>query len=263
MNTGHGTWSYETWKMINEQSALAKSKIKQYENYFADVNDIKTNFKSLRYMIDDIINSIKSLSKFEYNLEYNSKDELIYRLIYKSHVEVMFRDLINFLNDANRKNEKAALRYNKFVFPEYDMGNILDINGIRQYYNNIFVDIRILKNEFNRIHLDDTLPMFLRNCGIGKQIYLDMINENGYISSTSIDITLDAEMIWDSIFDKKDVYSFLNDKKVITFSDKFGANKIINILLDFYSLELKDDQIDQYFLDDDFSEKYNELINNS
>jgi len=224
-------------KLIFLEHAVVQSKLKKYDNFLSDTNNHKKNLKELNIMIKDLKKEIKKLDNFE--IEITEKNDLCrYTCNFSLFITNLILKIIKILNDNN--NEK----FQEIVFPEGDT--------IKQ---NLFPKIEIESNNFNRIHIGD-IPIILRGIGVGKKIYKTMIKKLKFISSNHDDRTIDAEMIWDSIRKDKNIYTFICNKKIISFSDKYDVEKILSTLKNYFKYELKNNP-DQIIMDDDFIKKYN------
>jgi len=226
------------FKMIMLEHAIDRNILKKYNNFFSDVNDVKTNLKQLKILIFDFLEEIKKLNIFDIVVTEKSDNLYRYRCNYSSCVQFMISDILKFLDDNN--NDK----FDKIVFPEGD--NIIK--------DNLFVKIEIETNNFNRIHINE-IPIIIKGIGVGKKVYKSMIEKLNYVSSIGEDRTIDAELILDSILYDIDIYSFVCDEKIISFSKKYSYDNIISTVIKYFEYELNNNY--KVIIDSNFRKKYN------
>lgn len=225
------------FKIIMLEHAINRSILKKYNNFFSDVNDVKTNLKQLKILINDFLEEIKKLDVFDIILTQKFGNIHMYRCNYSNLVISMINDILKVLNDNN--NDK----FNSIVFPEGD--NIIK--------DNLFVKVEIETNNFNRIHINE-IPIIIKGIGVGKKVYKSMIKKLDFISSIGEDRTIDAELIWDSILDDNNIYSFVCDEKIISFSQKYDYDNIMNIITNYFEYELNNNY--KVIIDSNFRKKY-------
>ena len=119
-------------------------------------------------------------------------------------------------------------------------------------YRDLFLDIEIHKENLNKIDVLNGLPNFMKILGLGKKIYKKLIKDFNYISSFyGYNPSIDSDLVWNSVLDDNEVYSFINDNNIISFWNEYEYDEIIEKLKEFYKIP------GEMFFDDDFLKKYN------
>ena len=122
------------------------------------------------------------------------------------------------------------------------------------YQNNdkdIYLDIDI-NPPFNRIDINNNLPVFMRGLGLGQKIYKKLIKDFNYISTfKGFKPSIWSTMVWNKIADDHDLYFFANDDNFICFWNEVEYDIIVNKLKEFYK------ENGQRVFDNDFKVKYN------
>ena len=96
------------------------------------------------------------------------------------------------------------------------------------------------------------LPLFMKGLGLGKKIYKKLICDFGYISSyDGYEPSLDSSMVWESIVNDKELFTFSNDENLISFWNELEYETIIEKLKEFYEHK------GNVQFDDDFLAKHN------
>jgi hypothetical protein len=231
-------------KLIFLEHAISIKKIKKYDNFLSNIDDFKKNLNELNKMIKELRKEIKKLNYFDINIDFKKDNLWSYDCIFSIYANNIILKIRKFLTD----NEQKSKKYFEIVYPE-------------GYEINFFPNIEIEIENFNKIDISQT-PLILRKIGVGKKCYKTMINKLGHISSESYhkdDRSEDAELVWSSIIKEKNIYSFICGEKIISFSDNYDVEKIINILKEHFKYELINTP-NQIIMDNNFIKKYN--INN-
>lgn len=114
------------------------------------------------------------------------------------------------------------------------------------------LEIELDKDMLNRIDIMNGLPNFMKGIGLGKKIYKKLICDFGYISSyNGYEPSLDSSMVWESIANDKELFTFSNDENLICFWNELEYETIIEKLKEFYEHK------GNIQFDDDFLTKYN------
>ena len=91
------------------------------------------------------------------------------------------------------------------------------------------------------------------NISVPTTRYKKLIKDLNFLSSLSgYQPSINSNMVWSSILDDKEIYSFLNGDNIISFYHTYSYKKICDKLKTFY--EYKNSKI---ILDDDFCIRYN------
>jgi hypothetical protein len=234
--------SYESF--INEM-AIKDEDINNKANFLKNFSDIKENLKVFKKVFADLKTSILS-NDFKLKKLTLNGNTVSYEIKYDSDT----KKLINLIEEAYEKapNDIKHL-YDKEVCPGSNLDKI-----------RFEVIIQIQKNILNRIHVPHGFPISLQGLGLGKILYKKCISEFGYISTNRLDRTVDASMVWDSLRKEKDIYSFIIDEEMISFSSTLSYIEIEKPLLEFFKHKIQDKKTNtiknDYILDSDFLEKY-------
>jgi len=216
-------------KLNQKLYELSMSKEKKEEiNKLKQTEDFKIIIKEITLLIQKIKNSAK-------NIYY---DDIRYQII---------DDAIEIHYDANTSALLNTLK--EVLFGLYENDEIME-KTFDGGYREMFLEISIDKN-LNKIDILNGLPIFMKNIGLGKKIYKKLIKDFNYMSSfQGYEPSIDSNMVWDTIFDDKEIYSFSNDDNFISFWNDYSFDKIIEILKTFYK------QSGNQIYDDDFLSKY-------
>lgn len=231
------------FKLIMLEHAIQRNILKKYDNFLSELSDVKTNLKQLKILILDLKKEIKKLDNYDIKLIKKFGELHMYVCDYSGIIKSMIDKILSFLEIDN-------IKFNDIVFPEGDV-----------IKHNLFPKIEIETNNFNRIHISD-LPKILRGLGIGKVVYKSMINKLKFISSTRIDRSEYAELVWDSISKDKNIYSFVSDKKIISITTNIKFEEILELIQRYFDFELKNNY--PIILDSNFRKTFNikvELLN--
>jgi len=223
------------YKLFCLEHAISIDRLTKYDNFLSDNINFEKKLKELNIMIYDIKNEIKKLEYFDVDLESEKSNIWKYTCDFSFYVASVIRKIKK--NIENSKDDK----FFKIVYPE-------------GYIRSLYPKIEIECDNFNRIHIGD-IAEILKNIGVGKKCYKTMIKKLGFISSNYKDRTKDAELIWKSIIKEKTIYSFICNKKIISFSNNYDYEKILNIVKEFFKYEVINSP-DEIIFDNDFEEKY-------
>lgn len=201
------------------------SNIKKWKN----AKDYKTILKNCKELISKIKNDLKDIN-FN-NIKYTNDDNII-EIYYNSEIIKLLNELL--LITKSNKDISSDLFNDTFYSStlEIEIDDSIDVN---------------------RIDIINELPNFLRGIGLGKKIYKKLIKDLNFLSSLSgYQPSINSNMVWSSILDDKEIYSFLNGDNIISFYHTYSYKKICDKLKTFY--EYKNSKI---ILDDDFCIRYN------
>lgn len=209
--------------------AMSSDKKKNIQR-FKESGDFKSILKEINILIDKI-------REESLKLDYND----INYSIYNNTIEIHYNSILSaYLNTLK-----------EILFGLYDNSDIMN-KIFQDGYRDLFLEIDLDKNNFNRIDIINGLPNFMKKLELGKKVYKKLIKDFNYISSFyGYSPSIDSDMVWDSILDDNDIYSFTNDDNIISFYNDFNYDEIITILKQFYLVEGKRSY------DDDFLKKYN------
>ena len=213
-------------KNIYEKS-INKDK-KEIINRFKNIDSYSQLLKEFDLLINDIKNESKKLS-FE-DIEYfNNKGEL------DISYGVKLNDLIAIFKSAifhNQYNDKLM----NYIFDD----------GERSFYLDITIE-----PTFNQIHINNGLPNFMKGLGLGKKVYKKLIKDFNCLSSFhGVKPSKESDMVWNTLADDKELYTFVNDDNIICFWNEVDYDIIVNKLREFYIND------GQRVFDDDFLKKY-------
>lgn len=231
------------YKDYLKEHAISRENLNKYENALKNIGDFKNNSILLQNLIFELKNDISTSNENIISFrKYDEDDNKIYLgLRFNFNISTLITKIEQFLIQS--KDTEIFNKYFSIIYPD----------GDETPFN---IEIDIEKNNLNRIHIPVGLPFILKGVGLGKKIYKSLINEYKFISTNGSDRNMDALFIWDSLCQDKNVYSFINDKKILSISPELEFEKIKDILLIFFN-----DVNDQYIvLDDDFKNKYNKEL---
>lgn len=227
-------------KMIFLEHAVAMNKLQKFDTFLSDSNNYKKNIDELNKLIVELKNEIKKLEYFDIDVISKQYDNHEYICDFSTYANNIIKKIKKFLSD--NENDENFDKYVEIIFPE-------------GYERTLLPNIEIETDNFNRIHIGD-IAKLIRQIGVATKIYKTMVKKLGYISSIGQERTKDAELIWNSIIKDKNIYSFICDKKIISFSNKLELEKILSTLKKFFKYEIETKQ-NEIIMDDDFIEKYN------
>ena len=220
---------------INEH-ALYFNDLSRFDNYLDDIKDDKITLKNLL----DEMNKFKELIlEFNHRSIFKIKlieddDHLIGTIKYNNRIESIINKLVELLDIIeNVKIQNEAFRI------VYGSEDEMDFHP----------EIQIDKKFFNRIHIISELPYSLRNIGLGKILYKNIIEKVGWLSS-NYDSSINSKFVWDSLSKDEELYTCLKDQSIICFDSKLDINIIENIVRKWLN-DSKD-----YVIDSDMMKKY-------
>jgi len=229
---------------INEQ-AVNKIKKERFLNALSDINNYKNVSKLLTELILELKGNVTNLDNIIFDdFEINNNKiytSFIFDELKNSNINELLTQIKSILR--NTKNTDLYQKYFNIVFPN-------------QEKTSFQVEIEIEKNNLNRIHVPVGLPYILKGLGLGKKIYMELIDNLTHLSTNGLDRNMDVLFVWDSLSNSSDVYTFVRNQSIICISIKNDFNDIEKLLTSFFN-GLTDEYI---ILDDDFLEKYNNEI---
>jgi hypothetical protein len=214
-------------KIVYEK-AMSPEKIANLKR-LKDSGDFKSILKILNDDINLILNKCKDLSYDD--IGYSMNDDII-TISYGKHIHT----LLSILKDK---------------IENYSTDDI-DEKIFGGGWKDLFLEIEIDKKNLNKIDIINSLPNFMKNIGLGKKIYKKIIKDFGFISSfDGYEPSLDSSMVWESLANDKEIFTFTNDENIISFWYELNYETIIEKLSKFY----KNKGFIQF--DDDFLIKFN------
>lgn len=207
-----------------KEMAINKEKLKNINRANSSI-DKKSILKKINVLIEELKNILINLNFDE--IKYFNKED---------YIEIYFNEQVSsYLTSIYLEISKDSDISNKLIGDGYDdMVLQLELTG-----------------KFNQIDIMNGLPDFLKNTGLGKKVYKKLIKDFKYISSFVGNYNnLDSNMVWSSILQDKDIYSFKNDDNYISFWKDSEYDLIINKLKEFYKIKGKVE------FDDDFLTNY-------
>lgn len=212
---------------IYEQAMSSEktSKLKRLK----DTNDIKGILKELQIDIDEVV---KKCNRMNYDdIKYSYKNDVI---------EILYGDNIGTILSILK--DKVEVYSNEEVNNRIFGGDLGDL----------YLEIELDKDILNRIDIMNSFPNFMKGIGFGKKIYKKIIKDFGYISSfNGYEPSLDSSMVWDSLAQDTELFTFSNDENLICFWNELEYETIIEKLNQFYEHK------GNIQVDDDFLIKYN------
>jgi hypothetical protein len=207
-----------------KEMAINKEKLKNINRANSSI-DKKSILKKINVLIEELKNILINLNFDE--IKYVNKED---------YIEIYFNEQVSsYLTSIYLEISKDSDISNKLIGDGYD---------------DIVLQLE-LTGKFNQIDIMNGLPDFLKNIGLGKKVYKKLIKDFKYISSFVGNYNnLDSNMVWSSILQDKDIYSFTNDDNYISFWKDSEYDLIINKLKEFYKIKGKVE------FDDDFLTNY-------
>lgn len=234
--------SYDEFKKRIAEHAIYVDDLSRFDNYLKHVKDEKLILKDLKEEMEkfnEMISHFNDQSIFKIKLE---KDDRYYLLNvgYNDKIEIIIQKLKDILE--NIKDDRILEKANRLVYgSEYEM--------------NFYIQVDIEHKNFNRIHIIDDLPYSMRNLGLGKMLYKNIIKKLGWISSNSMDSTIDSKFVWDSLSKDDKLYTCLKEQSIICFNPDLDINIIENVLRKWIG------DSKNYILDNDMMKKYPDFLN--
>lgn len=230
--------SYEEFKKRILEHALYVDDLSRFDNYLTHVEDKKLILKDLKEEMTkfkEMISHFNDQSVFILKFRKDDNYQLC-KLEWNEKIEIIIQKLNDLLE--NIKDPNILSMSNRIVYgAEYEM--------------NFHIFIELEYKNFNRIHIADDLPYSLRDLGLGKMLYKNIIKKFGWISSDlGSEPTEEVKFVWDSIRKDTDLYTCIKDKSIISFDSKLDKNILENIVRRW----LKGSE--NYVLDTDMLKKY-------
>lgn len=232
--------NYDDFKnKLNEMSLndqKIKNRIDGLLNQTLNFNEIK---KEIIKFVEDIQEKIKNISlnelKFTKRKKYKDDDIILFDIEYPRYISNEYFIMMDEISSSKFTSDQKL-----------DIKTILfgDLNN--QNSSNVLIQIE--KNNFNQIHIYDGIPLSFQKLGLGKKIFLKILDEVNFISTQKDLISEDAANIFLSFSNDKKLYSFQSDTKNIIFKSIMNIDKIQKIVNEFFENE-------KYDVDDDFEEK--------
>lgn len=202
---------------------------------FKDAGDISNSLKLIQPSLDKVVDICRNINYDDINYSY--KNDLV-KVSYNSVVLVL---LATLKNDSDILGDEVHQR----IFGDG--------------YDDIYLEIEIDSELFNRIDIINGLPNFMKGIGLGKKIYKKLIKDFGFISSfNGYEPSLESSMVWRSLATDSEIFTFTNDDNIIGFWSDLDYNLIIQKLKLFYQKKGKIQIDDDFLKKNELSEK--ELI---
>lgn len=233
--------NYLGW--LNEKSIYDED-LTTFKNILNNIKDYKKVSNYLNEKILELKNEVSNMKiKFK---KFKYTDNMIYtKLLYSVDSDSIIKDIERIL----RKSEEDE-SYSKYF-------NIIYPDGEEKSFD---LDIEIETNNMNRIHVPEGLPYILKGLGLGKRIYKKLIYELGFLSTTSIDRSIDSLFVWESLRKDVEIYTFVFNERILCVSPELNFEKIEKNLSEFYENVNDNDTV---ILDNDFQNKYPNELNRS
>ena len=215
--------SVKRYNVIFEKS-LSPDKIDKI-NRLKDSGDLKMILNDINELVLDLKERLLNID-FD-DIEYSYEDDII-SLSYSDEIHALLVSL-------RYKTRKSSEEIEDKIFG----------NG----WKDLFLEIEIDTDMFNRIDIMNGLPKFIKGIGLGKKIYKKLIKDFNYISSfDGYEPSIDSSMVWESIARDEDIFTFSNGDNLISFWNNYSYNDIINVLKLFYKNGKGEQQYDDSFL---------------
>jgi len=230
-------FNYNNFKKKLEEHALYFDQLQRFDNYLSNISDEKEFLKNITSEMDNfkkIIMEFNNDGKFNFKLKKDD-EYFVGTVIYNNRIKNIIEKLLYLIEDIDNTDLKDKTI--KIIYgTEYEM--------------DFHPEFQINTKNFNRIDINNEIPYFIRNIGVGKALYKMLINKRdknglilGYISS-NYDASKDAKFVWDSLRQDKDLYTCIKDLSVICFSNKCSKDTIENVLRKWLR-DAKDYEIDR------------------
>lgn len=202
------------------------------------------DYKGALNIINDLINILKD------NIKKLNYDDIKYDRIKDDHII----QIIIYYNPTIRSNMNDI---RDCLLEQGDNSDILNykIFGEGSHNFNLEIDIRV--DQLNNMDVINELPIFMKGLGLGKKIYKKLIKDFGYISSIGHESSEGSNMVWHSLTEDKELYNFINNDNIIVFFNDINYEMIMEKLKLFFNNN------GHWLVDDDFIEKYKELLKKS
>lgn len=213
------------------EMSISDDSSNKYDTVLRELSDIKKTKNYIDDLIFELTDEFSNLNNIKFH-EEETNHKFYLTPKYNANIEDIIRKLKNIVDESDGL-------YFKNVYPDGEK-------------KDFFPEIEIEKDNLNRVHIPVGLPFILKGIGLGKKLYISLIEKYGFLSSTYLDRSMDAVYVWNSIRKEKNIYTFIFNKKILCLTDKLDFEKIENVLMDFFK-NINDEHI---ILDDDFKDKY-------
>jgi hypothetical protein len=217
------------------EMAISDDKAKKYDTVLRELSNIKKTKLYVDELILELKNEFSNISKIKFIEDEENINKLYLTTKYNANIDDIIRKLKNILDES----EDFSENYFKNIYPD----------GVEKDF---YVEIKIEKNNLNRIHIPLGLPYILKGIGLGKKIYISLIKKYKYLSSNYLDRSMESIYVWNSIRKEKDIYTFIFNEKILSLSNNIDFEEAENLLVEFFK-NIIDEHI---ILDDDFKDKY-------
>jgi len=225
---------YIHWLKLNEMS-ISDDKLKEYDTVLNNISDYKKISSYLNDLIielkNELINSDIKFKEFEYD-----NDKIYIRVKYNNKIINIIDIFEDILNES--KGSDIYDKYYKIIYPDGQE-------------NSFYVEVDIEVDNLNRIHVPVGLPLIIKGIGMGKKIYKSLIYELDYLSTTSLNRSMDSLYVWGSLRKDEEIYTFINEQNILCICPNLEFHKIEELLVKFYKIESNN-----MIIDDDFRDKY-------
>jgi predicted ribosome-associated RNA-binding protein Tma20 len=219
--------SYKRYNMIYEKS-MNSEKLKQIKR-LKDSGDLKSLLKELNSIVFNIKNEFMIIDFDDIQYSYDN-------------------DIVDFTYSDEIYPLLLSLKY-KTKKSNDDIDERIFGGG----WKDISLQIELDRDMFNRIDIINGLPNFMKGIGLGKKIYKKLIKDFNYISTfDGYEPSIDSSMVWQSLANDDDIFTFTNGENIICFWNDYSYNHIIEKLKYFY----KDSDFNNDHFDDTFLKKY-------
>lgn len=221
---------------VNEMS-IGDIEIKKYETILKNIEDYKAVCDFVKEKILELKDEISDLKEIKFKEYKEDNNTLYFTVTYSPKSFRLIEELLDILETS--KDTDVYYKYFSLIYPD---DNKIDF----------YPDIEIETTYLNRIHIPVGLPNILKGCRLGFKIYKALIYKIGYLSTNTLDRSMDSLFVWNSLRKDKEIYTFIRGESVLCISPELKFEEIENLLEKFFSnLNTKN-----IILDDDFKNKY-------
>jgi len=228
----------ENNKKLYEMS-LHKDKVEQVKRF-----KISGDYKGALKIINELINILKDSIK---ELNY---DDIRYDRVRDRNI----RQIVIHYNPIIRANINDIM---ECLLEQGDNSDTLSDKIFGNGTHDFNLEIDIHTDNLNNMDVINELPIFMKGLGIGKKIYKKLIKDFGYLSSIGNEPSEESNMVWYSLTEDKELYTFIGDDNIIVFFNDVDYELIIEKLKLFF------EGSEKIIVDDDFIEKYKEMLEKS
>lgn len=183
--------------------------------------------------IKGLLNEVK-FSDLRYRVIERTRSVTIVAFDYSTEAVALFENLSVILSYSGEESDEVT----RFVFGD----------GPREY----FLEVEVHGENMNKIDVLNGLPLFMRGLGLGKKVYKRLIVDFGYLSSfEGYGPSKESSMVWNSLADDHELYTFTNDGNIICFHQGVPLEGILEVLGRFYRIPGE-----VVVLDSDFLRRY-------